>query len=202
MASRWVRPSVGRWLSGMLVSVAAVAAVSGLIALLDPHVPPLSLLVLYILAVLAVAIVWGTVLAAFTSILSTAVFAYLFTSPIRSVQLADWRELVARASSWPLGWWVSWRPGRAVRRWSRPACRRSSRRCGGSRPWSPRWGRRRRSSRPSPGEVGLLCDAELARMERYEQDGTVTGMGLQAPRHGCASARHRRRSARVPGRAA
>jgi hypothetical protein len=38
MASRWVRPSVGRWLSGMVVSVAAVAAVSGLIALLDPHV--------------------------------------------------------------------------------------------------------------------------------------------------------------------
>jgi hypothetical protein len=25
-------------------------------------------------------------------------------------------------------------------------------------------------------EVGLLCDADLARMERYEADGTVTGM--------------------------
>jgi hypothetical protein len=59
MAGRWVRPSVGRWLSGILVSVALVGAVSSLIGLLDPHVPVLSLLVLYILAVLPVAIVWG-----------------------------------------------------------------------------------------------------------------------------------------------
>ena len=51
MAGRWVRPSVGRWLSGLLVSVVAVAVVSGLVALLKVHVPVLSLLVLYILAV-------------------------------------------------------------------------------------------------------------------------------------------------------
>ena len=56
MAGRWVRPSVGRWLSGILVSVALVGAVSSLIGLLDPHVPVLSLLLLYILAVLPVAI--------------------------------------------------------------------------------------------------------------------------------------------------
>jgi signal transduction histidine kinase len=29
-------------------------------------------------------------------------------------------------------------------------------------------------------EVGLLCDADLARMERYEEDGTVTGVGAWA----------------------
>ena len=27
-------------------------------------------------------------------------------------------------------------------------------------------------------EVGLLCDADLARMERYEEDGTVTGVAV------------------------
>src|SRR5438093_1040653 len=59
MAGRWVGPSVGRWLSGLLVSVTAVAAVSGLIAMLEPRVPVLGLLVLYILAVLPVDIVWG-----------------------------------------------------------------------------------------------------------------------------------------------
>jgi hypothetical protein len=59
MSGRRVRPSVGRWLGGLLVSVTAVAAVSGLIALLDPHVPALSLLVLYLLVILPVAIVWG-----------------------------------------------------------------------------------------------------------------------------------------------
>ena len=56
MAGRWVRPSVGRWLSGILVSVALVGAVSSLIGLLDPHVPVLSLLVLYILRNLVLAL--------------------------------------------------------------------------------------------------------------------------------------------------
>jgi hypothetical protein len=69
MAGRWVRPSVVRWLGGLVVSATAVAAVSGLIGLLDPHVPALSLLVLYILVVLSVALVWGTGLAVVTSIL-------------------------------------------------------------------------------------------------------------------------------------
>jgi K+-sensing histidine kinase KdpD len=95
MADRWVRASVVRWLSGLLVSVAAVAAISVLVGLLDPRVPVLSLLVLYILAVLAVALVWGTGLAVVTAVLSTAVFAYLFLVPIHSVRVADSRELAA-----------------------------------------------------------------------------------------------------------
>jgi hypothetical protein len=33
----------GRWLSGLVASVAAVGAVSGLVALLEPHLPALSL---------------------------------------------------------------------------------------------------------------------------------------------------------------
>jgi K+-sensing histidine kinase KdpD len=37
--------------------------------------------VLYVLVVLAVAIVWGTPLAAAASVLSAAVFAYLFVPP-------------------------------------------------------------------------------------------------------------------------
>jgi hypothetical protein len=95
MAGCWVRPSGVRWLSGLLVSVAAVAMVSGLVALLEPHVPVQSLLVLYLLAVLPVAVVWGTGLAVVTSMLSTAVFAYLFLPPIHSIQVADSRELAA-----------------------------------------------------------------------------------------------------------
>ena len=105
MADRSVRPSVVRWLSGLLVSVTAVAAVSVLIGLLDPHVPVLSLLVLYILAVLPVALVWGTGLAVVTSILSTAAFAYLFLRPIRldpGCRLgASWPPL---ACSWSPRW--------------------------------------------------------------------------------------------------
>jgi K+-sensing histidine kinase KdpD len=102
MADRSVRPSVVRWLSGLLVSVTAVAAVSVLIGLLDPHVPVLSLLVLYILAVLPVALVWGTGLAVVTSILSTAAFAYLFLLPTHSIRLPT-------RASWP-PWACSWSP--------------------------------------------------------------------------------------------
>jgi hypothetical protein len=67
MASRWARPSVVRWLSGLVVSVAAVGLVSGVVALLESHVPVLSLLVLCILVVLPVAAIWGTVLAVVAS---------------------------------------------------------------------------------------------------------------------------------------
>ena len=86
---------MARWLSGLLVSVIIVAAVSGLIGLIDPHVPALSLLVLYLLAVLPVALVWGTGLAAVTSILSPLFFAYLFTARTGSVRFAESRDLIA-----------------------------------------------------------------------------------------------------------
>ena len=81
--ARLMRPGISRWLLGLLASAALVAAVSGLVALLEPAIPPLYLLVLYVLVVLAVAIVWGTPLAAVASVLSAAVFAYLFVPPDR-----------------------------------------------------------------------------------------------------------------------
>jgi K+-sensing histidine kinase KdpD len=95
MADRSVRAAGVRWLSGLLVGVAAVVVVSGLVALLKPQVPVLSLLVLYILAVVAVAVVWGTGVAVVTAVLSTAVFAYLFLPPLHSVRVADSGELAA-----------------------------------------------------------------------------------------------------------
>jgi uncharacterized protein DUF4118 len=157
--------------------VTAVAVVSGLVVLLEPQVPVLSLLVLYILVVLPVAIVWGTGLAAFTSILSAVVFAYLFLPPIHSIRVADWRELVAMGVFLVTAvvLVVSWRLGRGGWRWSRRACRRSSRRCRGWRPWSPRRGRRRWCSRRSPGR-SAFCAPPTWRAERYEPDGTVTGV--------------------------
>jgi signal transduction histidine kinase len=179
MAERWVRPSVGRWLSGLLVSVTAVAAVSGLIALLDPHVPALSLLVLYILAVLPVAIVWGTALAAVTSVLSAVVFAYLFVPPIGSIQVADWRELVAMAVFLVTAVVVGELAARSRRQAQRSA--RLSREQSALRRVATLVAQ---AGPPSvvfeavTREVGLLCDADLARMERYEDDGTVTGVAV------------------------
>jgi hypothetical protein len=179
MAGRWVRPSVGRWLSGLLVSVAAVAAVSGLIGLLEPRVPVLSLLVLYILSVLPVAIVWGTGLAVVTSILSTAVFALLFLPPIRSVRVPDSPELAAMGAFLVTAVVV----GELAAR-SRRAALESAR-------LSEQQSALRRvailvAQAGPPAvvfeavtrEVGLVSGADLARMERYEPDGTVTGVAV------------------------
>jgi signal transduction histidine kinase len=93
--ARLMRPGISRWLLGVLASAAMVAAVSGLVALLQPYVPPLYLLVLYVLVVLAVAIVWGTLLAAAASVLSAAVFAYLYVPPDSRFEPADWRGTAA-----------------------------------------------------------------------------------------------------------
>lgn len=152
MAGRWVRPSVGRWLSGLLVSVIAVAVVSGLVALLKPHVPVLSLLVLYILVVLPVAAVWGTALAAVASVLSTAAFAYLFLSPIHSLRVGESQNAVALGVFLITAVVVGELAARSRREaLELTASRRSSRRCGGWPPWSLRPARRRWSSRPSLG---------------------------------------------------
>src|SRR3954469_11523521 len=97
MTRRWVSPRMARWLSGSLASVVLVAAVSGLLGLLDSRVPALYLLTLYVLVVMSVAIWWGTAVAASAAVLSVAVYAYLFLSPVGSWWIDDWREAVALA---------------------------------------------------------------------------------------------------------
>ena len=91
MARSWLSPSMVRWSSGLLASVAMVAAVTGVIVLLERHIPVLNLLVLYLLAVLSVAIFWGSRLAALTAVLSVGGFALLLP-PRGSLQIADAEE--------------------------------------------------------------------------------------------------------------
>ena len=177
MAGRWMRPSVARRLRGLVVSVLAVGAVSGVIALLEPHAPVLSLLVLYILAVLAVAVSWGTVLAVVTAILSTVCFAYLFLRPIGSIRVGDWGELVAMGVFLVTAVVVGELAARSRRETleaarlseEQSALRRVATLVAQSVPPSEVFEAVTR-------EVGLLCDADLARMERYEADGTVIGV--------------------------
>jgi signal transduction histidine kinase len=168
---------VVRRLGGLLVSVAAVAAVSGLIALLDPHVPALSLLVLYILVVLPVAVVWGTGLAAVTSILSIAFFAYLFTHPIGSFQVAQSRDLVALGVFLVTAIVVGELAARS-RRAALESARLSEEQSALRRVATlvAQAGPPSQVFEAVTREVGLLCGADLARMERYEADGVVTGV--------------------------
>jgi signal transduction histidine kinase len=170
-------PRVVRWVSGLAASGALVVAVTGVVALLKPHVPVLSLLVLYLLAVLPVAVVWGAGLAALTSVLSVGVFA-LFLRPAGSVWVADSRNLAALAvfllTAVVVGQLAA-RSRRAVVESSRlteeqSALRRVATLVAQAVPPAAVFEAVTR-------EVGLLSGADLARMERYEADGTVTGVG-------------------------
>jgi signal transduction histidine kinase len=177
MTPRWARPSTAPWLGGLVVGVTLVAAVSALVGLIDPHVPALNLLVLYILAVLPVAVVWGTGLAAVTAVLSILFFAYLFAHPAGSLQVADPRDLIAMGvflvTAVVVGQLTA-RTRRAAVESARlseeqSALRRVATLVAESVPPSAVFEAVTR-------EVGRLCRADLARMERYEQDGSVTGV--------------------------
>ena len=176
MAGRRVSPRIVRWLSGLLASVAMVAAVTGIVALLKPHVPVLSLLVLYLLAVLPVAVVWGARLAALTSVMSVAIFA-LFVPQLGSAWVADSRNLAALGvfllTAVVVGDLAA-RSRRAAVESARlteeqSALRRVATLVAQSVPPSAVFEAVTR-------EVGLLSGADLARMERYDADGTVTGV--------------------------
>src|SRR6478672_3920149 len=177
MTRRWVSPRMARWLSGSLASVVLVAAVSGLLGLLDSRVPALYLLTLYVLVVMSVAIWWGTAVAAGAAVLSVAAYAYLFLSPVGSWWIDDWREAVALAvflvTAVVVGELAA-RSRRAARESARLTAEQSALRRVATLV--------AQSLSPSvvfeavTREVGLLCGADLARMERYEADGTVTGV--------------------------
>lgn len=166
-----------RWLRGLLASVAMVAAVTGVAALLEPHVPVLTLLMLYLLAVLAIAALWDVWLAALTSILSVAVFDFLFLPPTGSVRVADSRNRAALAVFLLTAVVVGVLAARARRAGA-----------GSTRLTEEQSALRRVATLVAQAvppaavfeavtrEVGLLSGAGLARMERYDADGTVTGV--------------------------
>ena len=206
MARSWLSPSMLRWSSGLLASVAMVAAVTGVIVLLERHVPVLSLLVLYLLAVLPIALFWGSRLAAVTAVLSVVAFA-LFLPPRGSLLVADARNLTALAvflvtavvvGEWRLGFGVAAVESARLSD-EQSALRRVATLIAQSAPPSAVFEAVTR-------EVGTLSGADLARMERYEPDGTVTGVaawsrvparlavGTRFPLDGSSIARNVRRT--------
>jgi signal transduction histidine kinase len=170
-------PSVVRWLGGLLVSVTAVAAVTGIVWLLEPHVPVRSLLVLYILAILPVAVGWGTVLAAFTSVLGAVCFAFFFLPPIHSLRVVTSGDLVAIGVFLVTAVVVGELAARSRREAldsarlaeEQSALRRVATLVAQAAPPSV-------IADAVTREVGLLCDADVARMERYDDDDSVTGV--------------------------
>ena len=175
MADVRIRPSLLRWLSCLLVSVALVAAVSAVLMLLEPYVPVLSLLVLYLLAVLPVAFVWGVGPAAAVSVASAAVFAVMFLpSPAGVVDPRDVFALGVFLITAVVVGELAARSRRRAREAARlveeqAALRRVATLVAQGTPRSEVFEAVLR-------EVALLCGADLARLERYEADGTVLGV--------------------------
>jgi signal transduction histidine kinase len=164
------------WLGGTLGTVALVAAVTGVIALLETHLAVEGLAVLYLPAVLLIAIEWGVPFAVLASVASAVILA-LFLSPDGSVFATDWTDLLALAVYLVTALVVG-QLAAGLRRHAHEAAQLAAEQAA----------LRRVATLVAQGaaatdvfeavtrEVGLLCDADLARMERYETDGTVSGV--------------------------
>jgi signal transduction histidine kinase len=172
-----VRLRIRRWLSGWVVSLAVVGAVTGVIALLDERARTSVLVVLYMLAVLPVAVYWGVAFGALVAVLSTAAFNLWFIPSRTSVAPAatrDWIELVVFLVTAVVVSQLaahSRQQALASARLAKEqaALRRVATLVAQAAPPSEIFETVTR-------EVGLLSGADLARMERYEGDGTVTGV--------------------------
>jgi signal transduction histidine kinase len=172
------RPRLIRLLSGLLAGAALVGAVSTIVGLLDEHVPLPSLLTLYLLAVLPVAVVWGPAFALLVAAISAAVFIILFLAPVHPLG-AD------PAILFPLG--VIFITAAVV---GELAARSRQRARVSARLTDQQAALRRVATlvaraTPAPEvfdavirEVAVLSRADLARLERYEADGTVTGVAV------------------------
>ncbi|WP_326835457.1 DUF4118 domain-containing protein [Amycolatopsis rhabdoformis] len=163
--------------SGALAAVVAVGAITGVALLLEPHVDSVSLLMLYLIVVLPVAVIWGTALAVGTSLLSVAVYTILFAPPQEALHIVDAQKAVALGVFLITAVVV----GSLASRLQRTAS--ISRRLTEEQSALRRVATLVARSVSPPEvfeavtrEVGLLCGADLARMERYEVDGTVTGV--------------------------
>jgi len=171
------RPTLGRRSSRLLASMAMVAGVTGVIALLAPHLPALYLMPLYLLVVLPIAVAWSTAMAVVTAVLSIMAYTFCFVPPRFTFGIEDWRAFVA-LGVFLITAIVVGRLASRLRQVALEAVRLSTEQSALRRVATL-------VAQAAPPadvfqavtrEVGQLCDADLARMERYEADGTVTGV--------------------------
>src|SRR4051812_21137373 len=176
-SAAWAMPTV-RWVSRFVTSVAMVAVATFFVALVH-RVSTLSLAVVYMLVVVPVAVAWGTVLAVVISVLSVAVFEYQFVPPAHSLKINDVGDGVALGVFLVTAITVG-RLAARVRREAQASARMSEEQSALRRVATLV----ARSAPPAAvfqavtREVGLLCGADLARLERYEPDGSVTGVAV------------------------
>jgi signal transduction histidine kinase len=147
--------------------------VSGVLTLLEGDPPESTVAALYLFAVLPVAVVWGTAFGVLVSVTSTVAYDFLFVPPRYSLAIADPRDWLRLAAFLAAAAVVSelaarWRESARLVA-EQAAVRRVATLVARTVPPAEVFETVTR-------EVGLLSGADLARMERYESDGTVTGV--------------------------
>jgi signal transduction histidine kinase len=163
--------------TGLIVGAAAIAVVTGLIALLDKHINPAALTGLYLLAIFPVAIGWGFLVAGVVAVASFVTFGLFFASPLHSFRVVESDTAAALVISLVTAYVVS----ELARRAQEQA--RMARRLADEQAALRRVATLVAQALPTAEvfeavtrEVGLQCDADLARMERFEPDRTVTAI--------------------------
>ncbi len=183
--------TVRRAVTGLIVGAIAITAVSLLIAALKGSVNPLGLTGLYLFAILPVAVGWGFFIAGIVAVASYLTFAYFFTEPPHSFHVAESDTAAALVIALVSAYVVSELARRATER-AREAQLRAGEAEQAQMELRTLAGEqaavRRVATLVARGgatadvfeavtrEVGLQCDAELARMERFEPDHTVTAI--------------------------
>jgi signal transduction histidine kinase len=177
MAGGEADSTTGRVPSGLLASVLAVGAATGLIALLKPHIPPVNLLPLYLLGALPISVIWGTWNAVFAAVLGVAAYAFFFAPPIYSIKVADWREAIALGVFLVTAVVVA-RLADRLRQAALAAGRLSLEQAALRHVATlvAQSASARVVFEAVIARVGMLCDADVARLERYEPDGTVSAI--------------------------
>jgi signal transduction histidine kinase len=189
MTGRWF--ALGRTPTGLIVGAAAIAVVSALIAALEKFVDPLGLTGLYLFAIVPVAIGSGFLVAGIIAVASFLTFAFFLSPPFYSFQIADSDSAAALVIAILTAYVVSELARRAHARASEAQLRaaETERAREELRTLADEQAALRRVAtlvaqavptaevfEAVTREVGLLCDADLSRMERFEPDRTVTAI--------------------------
>jgi signal transduction histidine kinase len=177
--------------TGLVVGAAAIAVVNLLIAALEQHIDPVALTGLYLLAIFPVAIGWGFWVAGIVAVSSFVTFALFFAPPLHSFRVVESDTGAALVISLLTAYVVSELARRAQEQ-AREARLRAQEAEDAQREFRQLADEQAALRRVATlvaevvptaevfeavtREVGLQCDADLARMERFESDRAVTAL--------------------------
>jgi signal transduction histidine kinase len=175
---------------GLAVGLAATAAVSAFIGALKNAVDPVGLTGLYLFAILPVAISWGFWLAGVVALASYLTFTYFFVEPVHSFEIVHFDTAMALLIALVTAYVVSELARRAHAR-----ARDAEHAQAEQRQLADEQAALRRVAtlvaqavtttevfEAVTREVGLQCGADLARMERFEPDRTITAIAAWSRR--------------------